>query len=74
MNRYDHPVATVRLTLLLLAATALAPAPTRAQSPAGDFVPGSPTRCFRTRRRATGPCGGGRTTAGASDSQRPVND
>ena len=39
MTRYEHATAAMRLTLLLLATTALAPADGRAQAPADEFVP-----------------------------------
>ena len=39
MNRYAHSTAAIRLGLLLLATTALAPASVQAQAPADDFVP-----------------------------------
>ena len=39
MNRYAQAAAAVRLGLLLLATTALAPAALHAQAPADDFVP-----------------------------------
>ncbi len=39
MNRYVHATAAVRLALLLLATTVLAPPPVQAQATAADFVP-----------------------------------
>ena len=39
MNRYAHSTAAIRLGLLLLATTALAPASVQAQPAADDFVP-----------------------------------
>ena len=39
MNRYARPLATVRIVLFLLTATALAPAAAGAQTSTGDFVP-----------------------------------